>query len=382
MDRRQNVIGGRIHGLTAADYIVNTQVDKQLLNAFTGCNCDKAVFFVRIDCLIWEGWLAFCFQINQLVVVAMLYLHVVDLHVGQVSQLERRLDGVAWFVGMYMTLDNLLVIYNNDTVADRLQICAQRQRVCIWLLFIDDKLGAVAEVNIFFVKFGSDALSALLLWSGLCFLLGGNDLSALDDRQHTLPDLNKALAACIDDACLFEYRQHLWGLRQRVLSCRKDFLPHLDSGDFLLLLCYLLCMFACQAGNGQDGTFGRFHNRFIGSGYAQSQRICQVLGIGSLLALQSLGKSAEQQRQDNARVSSCASEQCGGCLFGHLLHCRLILEQLQLTFGSVDGHRHVGAGVTVRYREYVERVHLLTAIRNAVCARDKRISELTSLYHN
>ena len=54
----------------------------RLLDTVARCDRYKAVFLVRVNRFVWEGRLALRLQIDQLVVVAVLYLHVVDLHVG------------------------------------------------------------------------------------------------------------------------------------------------------------------------------------------------------------------------------------------------------------------------------------------------------------
>ena len=227
MDSGEDVLGGRVHGLTAADHIIYTQVGEQLFDAIPRSHRYKAVLLLRVYCLVWECRFAFCFQVHQLIVVAVLLLHVVDLHIGQIAQLERRLNGVARLIGMYMTLDDLLIVHYNDTVADGFQISAQSQWVCVRVLFIDDELGAVAEMDVLFVKFCCHAVCLLFLRSCLLFLHGGNNLAALDDRQHTLPDLYKALSARIDYTGFFEHRQHLRCLCQSVLRTDQDFFPHL-----------------------------------------------------------------------------------------------------------------------------------------------------------
>ena len=291
----------------------------------------------------------------------MLLLHVVDLHIGQIAQLECRLNGVARLIGMYMTLDDLLIVHYNDTVADGFQISAQSQWVCVRVLFIDDELGAVAEMDVLFVKFCCHAVCFLFLRSCLLFLHGGNNLAALDDRQHTLPDLYKALSARIDYPGFFEHRQHLRCLCQSVLRTDQDFFPHLCCGQLLFLRCQLLCI-SCQSCYGQDGTFRRLHNCFVCGGDTHRQCVCNVLCIRFLFALQAFGEAAEQQRKDNAGVSSCATQQSRGCLFGYLLNGWVIPQGFQLPFCRIDGHRHICSGVAVRYREYIERVYLLSAI--------------------
>ena len=382
VDGREDILGGGVHRLAAADHIVDAEVGEQLLDTVARCNRYEAIFLIRVDRLVREGRLALRLQIDQLVVVAVLYLHVVDLHVGQISQLQRRLDGVARLVGVDVALDDLLIVHHHNAVADRFEIRSQRQRVGIGAFLVDDKLGAVAEMDVLFVKLSGNAMRLFLLGSSLFFLLGRHNSALLDDRKHTLPDDDKALTSRVHNARFFEHRQLLGGLRQSLLGACKDLLPHLHGSEWLLLRRKLCCVLGGHARHGEDGALGRLHNRLVRRRYTQRQRVCDVPGVGGLLAFQALGKASEQQREDDAGVSSCAAQQRRGSLFGDLLHRRLLLERFQFPLGGVDSHRHVGAGVTVRHRENIERVHLLPAIRNAVCARDKRISELTSLYHD
>ena len=361
MDCGKNIISRWVHGLATADNVVNTQINKQLFYTFACCNCNKTIFFIRVNSLIWECWLSFCFQIDQLVVIAMLFFHVIDLHISQITQLQCCLNCITWLIGMYMTLDDLFIINYNNTVTDGFQICTQRKRVCIRMLFVDNKLGAIAEMNILFIELCCNTVCLFLFWSCLSFFLGRNDLFVFDYRQHTFPDFHKALTACIDNACLFKYRKHLRSLCKRILCCRKDLFPHHHFGYFFLLG-NLLCMFRSKSCNGQNSTLCRLHNCFISSRNTQRQCMRNILCVCFFFAFQTFGESTEQQRKNNTGVSSRTTQKSRSCLFGYLLNGWIILEGFQFPFCSVDGHRHICTGITIRYREYIERVYLLSAI--------------------
>ena len=55
-----------------------------------------------------------------------------------------------------------------------------------------------------------------------------------------------------------------------------------------------------ETGDREDGALGGLHDRLIGGGHAEVQRNGQIPAVDGLLFLDSLGKAAEEQGENNA----------------------------------------------------------------------------------
>ena len=130
-----------------------------------------------------------------------------------------------------------------------------------------------------------------------------------------------------------------------------------------------------HTGHGENGTLGGLHNSLVRSLDTGVHGVHQIGGRGFSLAGQALGKAAEQQRQDNARVAAGTPEQRAGCGLGDLSYGGLGVHQLYFPLGSGNGHGHIGTGITIRHRKYIECVYFLLMVRDVVGSRDKSISQ-------
>ena len=113
-----------------------------------------------------------------------------------------------------------------------------------------------------------------------------------------------------------------------------------------------------HAGHGEDGALGGLHNGLVGGGHAEVQRNGQVPAVDGLALLDALGKAAEQQGQDDARVAAGAPQQRGSGRLGGQAHGG-ILVLFQLSGRGADGQAHIGAGIAVGHGEHVQVVDLL-----------------------
>ena len=113
-----------------------------------------------------------------------------------------------------------------------------------------------------------------------------------------------------------------------------------------------------QTGNGQDGAFSRLHNSLVGGFHTCVQSSGKADAVSFFLALQRLGKTAEQKGENNAGVASCTTQQ-GGCGYvGGLGQCH-ITQLAQLGCGCIQRHGHVCAGITVGNGKHIQIIDLL-----------------------
>ena len=114
-------------------------------------------------------------------------------------------------------------------------------------------------------------------------------------------------------------------------------------------------MLGGDAGYREDGSLRRLHNRLIGrlNAFVECERKIRTGSLGA--GLEMLGHAAEQERQDDAGVAARAAQQ-GGCRGTACLGKVGCLQLAHLSLGSRHGQRHVGSGIAVRYREYIQFV--------------------------
>ena len=282
---------------------------------------------------------------------------------------------------MYMDLDDLIIRDGDDTVADGLKEQSQLIGVGVDLgISADDELGAIGKVDDLVEFSGSrteEVLRGIVADSGGLFLIFYDDAVA-DNGKHTLEDRQDTLAACVDNACLFQNGQHLGRLLQRVCGSVTDDLPQ-HGGIVLCLKRFQTCLIA-HAGNGQDGTLGRLGNSVVSRFYTQTQRMDDILAGSLDLALESLGDTAEQQRGDNTGVAACAAKHRGSGLLGDGSDVRS-LKILQRIGSSDNGHRHIGTRIAVRYRENVEVIDARFDGKNIIGAGNNCLFESFTVYH-
>ena len=140
-------------------------------------------------------------------------------HVFDLRQLQRAVflgfrQGCAGNVGMNVDLEGLVILTDDQTVADAAEVSPQGHEV--------DVLPGLAH-HIHGVEGEGDLLLRHSVEVGLflvrlrLLLIFGDGLAA-ELRQHTLQDQQVALAAGVHHAGLFQYRVHVRGLGQRVIA--------------------------------------------------------------------------------------------------------------------------------------------------------------------
>ena len=129
---------------------------------------------------------------------------------------------------MNVYLDYLLVVYNNNAVADSFEVSPEHERVGTVIVLFEHELSAVCKGDIVVVlAYGSlERLDRVVVLAGL--FSGFRDSSAVEDLVHRLDYDSKAHTAGVDNACLFELREHILSLCENSLRLSTDIVPEND----------------------------------------------------------------------------------------------------------------------------------------------------------
>ena len=385
LDGSQNILGAGVHRLPAADNGIHAQVGKHALQTFARGHGDKAVLALGVNggvdklaVLLFLGLRLFFQTLCLLLAGKELLVHIFDFEVGQVAVLDRLAQHHTGVGGVYMAVGNIVVLDHDNGIAVGFQEGAQTLHAGIFVL-VQQELGAVAVLDVLDLHqvVGKHALAGSLAGNlGLGGNLGtGNDALAVKHLLHTLKNDHNALTARVHDARLFQHGQQVGGIVQGSLTGGEGVFPHFGDvhpGAFGGAL-------GSQPADGQDGTLGGFHNRLVGSLHTHFECGGKVGGIGGGLVLQGFGEAAEQQAGDNAGVAACAAQHSGGSGLTGFRHGAGVGQVFQLGTGGADGHAHIGAGVAVGNREYVQFIHAGALVGNIVGAGKDGVTQgLTS----
>ena len=222
----------------------------------------------------------------------MLQAHILDLRKLQRAVLLGLAQRVARNVSMYVDLECLVVLADDETVADAAEIFAQRVERGDILALAHDEDRVEGEGDILGVE--NAEIGLFVYRAGIL----ADDVVAAQAFEHPAQNEAEAHAARIDDAGLFENRILVDGVVQRGVRCVEAVLQHiLDLVVFHGQIARGVCR---EAGDGQDRALGGLHDRLIRGLHARSECGGKILAVGLELALERLGKAAEQQGQDHA----------------------------------------------------------------------------------
>ena len=193
----QNVVGGRVHGLTALYHNVRAEVGKQALEALAGGNGHKAELFLCRNNHALLG------RVRRALddLGGMLLAHVFDLNGQQRTEFQAFLERLVRLVGVNVYLDDIIILDNNQRIADFVQNGAQTSNISCLVLAGCDELGAVGEGDVLVVDRSEVCGGLGRLCRNSTFLV-----DAAQRVQHALEDGDKAEAAGVNHACLFEHR--------------------------------------------------------------------------------------------------------------------------------------------------------------------------------
>ena len=280
--------------------------------------------------------------------------HVLNLGQLQGAVLLSLGEGSAGNVGVDVDLEAVVVLADDQTVADAVQIGLKGLKPLVGRGFADNEHGVEGEGDLLR---GNGRVVGLALHLRLPLAVPLGHGHAPQGVQHTLEDHQEALAAGVHHTGLLQDGVHLGGVLQGELP--------LGDGGLQHGLRVVGGLAGCvggpgrrQAGDGEDGALGGLHHRLVGGGHAVIQGDGEIGAVGGILVLQGLAKAPEEQGEDDAGVAPGPPQQGGGVDGGGLPH-RLGLLFAQLGGGGADGKAHIGARIPVGDREDVELVDLL-----------------------
>ena len=163
---------------------------------------------------------------------------------------------------MNVDLDDLIVVHQNQTVAQLLEEGPQLLRVPACFPG-DDEFGAVGEGDVLCVKFREIGL-LLGRFHGSAF--GDGHILSPQGQEHGLQGPQPALAAGVDDPGFFQHRVLIDRIGQGHPGLLYGGL--VDKFKVTVFLGSLACLGGRQAGNGEDGAFRGFHDRLVSGVHA------------------------------------------------------------------------------------------------------------------
>jgi len=171
-------------------------------------------------------------------------------------------------------------------------------------------------------------------------------------RLEAVKDGQQAGAAGIHDARLLKNRQQLRRAVQRGFRLFAQQVEIFVDGALRMILDIDIRIFRAFPDNRQDRPFHRPHHSLVRDLGAVEERFAELGDRQLLLLADALVETAEDLRQDDAGVSARAHQQSSGKRLGN---DRQILTAGLGDFGDAvaERHRHIGAGVSVRYREHI-----------------------------
>ena len=167
IDSVQNVVGGRVHGLATLYHNVCAEVGEQALEALAGSNGYKAKLLLCGDDHALLG------RVRRALddLGGMLLTHVFDFNGQQRTEFQALLERLVRLVGVNVYLDDIIILDNNQRIADLVQDGAQTSDIACLVLAGCDELGAVGEGDVLVVDrsevcggLGRSAATARSLW--------------------------------------------------------------------------------------------------------------------------------------------------------------------------------------------------------------------------
>ena len=307
-------------------------------------------------------------------------MHILNLEIGEVAVLDGLTEHHAGVGGVHMAVCHIVILDNNHRVAVGFKEGTQAGNAGI-LILVEKELGAVAVLDVlnFHEVIGEDALAGSAgIQLGLGSHFGTCDhLAALKDLTHTFKDQHNALTACVHNAGLFQDGQQIGRILKGSLTGGADCSP--QGGNIIRFAG--AAGLSSQTGNGEDGAFGRLHNRLVSGFDAHLKCAGQIRGLSICLAGQCLGETAEQKARDNTGVSARTAQHGGGGRFAGLGHRAGIRHSAQFLDRSTDGHAHVGTGIAVRNWENIQLIHAGALVGNIVGAGKNGVAQNLTCNH-
>ena len=303
----------------------------------------------------------------------MLQAHILDFYGDKGAVFQGLLQRRTGVIGMHMDLDDLIIVHQHQTVAQFGQERTQLLRVLV-VLPGDDELRAVGKGDVLVGKVGE---IGALLHLGALTVFGDHHILAPEGQQHGFQHEAPALAAGVHHAGLFQHRVLVHGIGQSNF-CRFQRLL-LDEFQVVVLVGGGQGLGGGQPGHGQDGALSGLHHGLVGGVHAFLQSIGPQHAVTFAGALELLGNAPHQQGKNHAGVAPGAPQHGGGGSGSGLLQ-RGGLQLPQVGSGGVNGHRHIGTGISVRHREHIQLIELLFVDLNGCGSAQQHSAEIGSVY--
>ena len=232
----------------------------------------------------------------------MLLMHILNLDIGQLTELNALLDSLSGCVRVNMNGYIPAVVRDGDTLADSFEIGAQLADIPV-VIAAGDELRAVgvAVVHGMIVR----------LFLALClfrFLGVEIDLLAVKHVGHGGENADKSAAARVNNARFFEHGEDVRRVGKGGLCALKT-----DIEYFYCVCLAVVYRFSRvlgrRADNRENGALGGLHDRFVGRGAAVLECGGHRCTVSLFEPFESLGKSAENERKYNAGVASRSAQQ-------------------------------------------------------------------------
>ena len=290
LHRIHDVLRGRVHGLAARHHDVDAQALENRGIAGTGGNGHHAKRLVGCN----------AFGLELLVALDALQVHVVDMHLEDLTALEEVREHKVRRIGMHVHLEARGIAHAQLAIAHGGQ---EAQRIfLVEGLGIDQELVAVAVLAAFPVV---DVLDLDLGLAAQGRNLGG-ELETHEGARESVEEDGQAEAARVDDVVLLQHGKQVGGAVHRFVRLGDDVLQGLVGLQAVLRS--LVRSVGRIAQHGEDGSLDGLAHRlkgdFLGAGESRVERFgVQRGGIAIALA-----ETAQNLRGDNARVATSTHE--------------------------------------------------------------------------
>ena len=351
----QDGLRGGIHSLSAGHDAVHAQIPEGGGQPLAGTHGQKAVPLLCRGVLRLFTGLQLLLYLIQIVRTLRLLTgghgivlgaHILDLCQLQCAVFLRLGKGVAGNIRVHMDLEGLVVLTDDQTVADGAEVGPQGLDGGVFPLAHDEY--RVKGKGDLFLAYGGEIRLAFRL--GLVYFRNG---LAPQGTQHTVQDHQIPLSPGVHNAGLLQNRIHFNGLIQCLQTCADGLLQ--DIFHAVALLGSLCGPIGGQTGNRQHGALGGLHHGTVCGGHTLFHGGGQLHAVSFVHALEVLGNAPEQQGKDDTGISASTPQQSRSGDGGGVRHGDGLIF-LQLRGGGLDGQAHVGAGVTVRHGEYIQIV--------------------------
>ena len=238
-----NVFRAWVHCLAAFNNFINCQILKQVCKAFARCNRNHANFFG------FNRLLASCQKF------AVFFAHIFNFQAVKFAKFKGISQRKVWFICMHMHFHKLQVANTNHAVANGHQFFTKFVNIggCGFFVKVNNHIfGAISKL---------DFAQVVDIWKNFvhCFC-GGNGLfinqfNFFADKPliKSVQNHQKAFAATVHNARLFQNRQHFGGLRQNDFPL---FQHKWHKGvEIVCVFGNLNGLFGNHADNGEDCAF-------------------------------------------------------------------------------------------------------------------------------